>query len=230
MKNKFVRVFSLIGLVIATSSLCISCNPEDGVSGLNGENGINGINGENGIGFDDLTKYGSVTATLAGTRIDDVDFTQTSEFKFTGAAGDDIDGYNSVEVSGDDLEFEFYRFISSPEDTYNENAIYIYLYVTDAGLATESFEFQVGFEGHAIIGDDLKFFNYDEYWDYDDFGVSNAAITNYSFNDTTNELSFSYTLDVAGSENDTGNDLTISGEVNVIVLEEVQELAEPELP
>lgn len=53
-----------VGLLLATCSISMSCETEDGADGANGTDGTNGTDGEigeDGIGFDDLVKYGSIS-------------------------------------------------------------------------------------------------------------------------------------------------------------------------
>ncbi|TPN85958.1 hypothetical protein [Aquimarina algicola] len=51
--------------------------------------------------------------------------------------------------------------------------------------------------------------------------VVNFNVTDYTFDEATNALSFSFSMDVNGDYNQTGNDLSISGTVDVIVFERV---------
>ncbi|NHN24676.1 hypothetical protein FIA58_003220 [Flavobacterium jejuense] len=186
-----------------------SCSVDDGKDGLNG------------VGFDELTKFGSVKMTFSGTRPDDVIFTNTSDFKFTSVEGSDYNNSNSVQSNGDDLAFTVLRFLSSPDDVYQESTVSFRLNVTDAGLETQSLalnSFRI--ENFAVIGDDLKYFVLSD--SYNTTSTSaNFQILNYSFNDETNKLEFTFSFDVPASDNDSGNDMTVKGEVSVVVLEEI---------
>lgn len=51
--------------------------------------------------------------------------------------------------------------------------------------------------------------------------IYHLQITNYSFNDVTNELKFTFSVTVHGANNDSDNDMTLAGNVNVAVLEEI---------
>ncbi len=237
MKNKFVSIFSAVGLVLALGSVTTSCSVEDGVDGVNGINGTNGVdgingsdgadgadgvdgtdgaNGADGIGFDEFDDYGSILLNLQGTRPDDVAFNHEAELKFITTETDE----NNVEFNDPDIDFEFVRQLKSP-DSHQSNGVYIYLDVNDAGLATQDFDFEIYFSEYAIFSDDLKYIELDDDYDATDTGVSNFTITNYNFDDTTNNLTFSFAMDVDGANNETENDLSISGTVDVIVFEEV---------
>ncbi len=212
-----------MALILTAGLVLINCSGDDGTNGINGAPGAPGapgIDGIDGLGFDDLTKYGSITATLSGTRIDDVPFSQTTEFSFTPVAGEEISDYNSVYFDEDNISFSLRRFLSSPGATFQDNSIEFILEVNDAGLTSQSINFLVGLNKHSIIGEDLKYFSIDRgWWSYETPAVLAAEVTDYSFDDTTNELSFSYTMSINEGDNETMNELTISGEVNVIVLE-----------
>ncbi|WP_308993105.1 hypothetical protein QLS71_008750 [Mariniflexile litorale] len=222
MKKNYLKIISKTILITCLGVFLISCEGEDGINGengINGEQGIdgeNGINGENGVGFDELVKYGSITINVAGTRPDDVAFTQEHEFRFI----PNYSGSNDVSFEDSDIEFDVTRFINTP-DADSNNSIYAYLGVEDAGLETQSFYFEIEFNGFSIVSDDLKYFQLWGYYSSENSDVTNFSITNYSFNDTTNNLTYSFTMDI---EEDvaTGNDLTVSGTVNVIVLERLQ--------
>ena len=72
---------------------------------------------------------------------------------------------------------------------------------------------------YKIISDDLKYMTLHNYFSQEQTGVSNIEIWDYSFDDTTNNLKFSFSLDVAAANNPTLHDLSISGTVDTIVLE-----------
>jgi hypothetical protein len=245
MKNKFAKFFRVIGLVLAVSGLVASCSVEDGVDGINGVNGINGVDGADGpagadgtdgvdgtngtdgldgtdgvdgLGFDEFDDYGSIILNLEGTRPDDVAFSHEAELKFISPEV----GANVVEFEGSDVAFDFVRQAKSP-DSHETNGLFIYLEVNDAGLITENFDLEIYFSEYAILSDDLKYIELDDdEYSQGDTGVSNVTITDYSFDDTTNNLKFSFTMDILGDNNETENDLSISGTVDVLVFEEVE--------
>ncbi|WP_308993103.1 hypothetical protein QLS71_008760 [Mariniflexile litorale] len=220
MKKNYLKIISKTILIACLGLFLTSC--EDGADGINGENGINGEpgingeNGENGLGFDDLVNYGSVTVNVAGTRFDDVPFTQEREFRFLPS---DYGG-NDVYFDDSDIVFGVARFFNS-FDAGHSNSIYAQLEVQDAGLETQSFHFQISFAGFSVVSEDLKYFEFYDYYSSNNSDVSNFSITNYSFNDTTNRITYSFTMDIE-EDNTTGNPLTISGTVDAIVLENLE--------
>ncbi len=196
-------------------------NGINGVDGIDGTNGTDGTNGENGIGFDELTKYGSITLTLNGKRPDGIPFTDTATFKFAPAQAP----YNIFYVPSlgpASIFFDTYRFLGPPGDTYHAG-IRIKLKVNDPGAASQVFEeFALFIANYPVISDDLKYFEITNGFESDNVAVfSNLNITNYSFNEETNHLIFSFSFDVAAAGNSTGNDLTVSGEVDIILFEDL---------
>ncbi len=232
-----IKNYLKIALILSLGLILINCEGEDGAAGLAGTSGTDGINGTdgtsgtdgtdgangndgtNGDGFDELTKYGAVAATLTGTRPDDEAFTQTSNFKFTSSSGQFFKNNGEIQVNGDDIYFTIIRSID-PTTSFGPpiNQSTIYLTVNDAGLATQSFEVTMYINNLTIVSEDLKQFTLSS--EFEDDG---SGITNYSFDNTTNTLSFSYSFEDNGFENSTGELLNISGEVNVILLESIDQ-------
>ncbi len=228
MTKNYLKITAFCALGILFSN----CEGEDGANGLNGIAGVDGINGtngedgENGVGFDELTQFGSVTVTFEGTRPDNVPFNDTAEFKFTPVEGDQLTDFSGIIKEESVTHYSITRFLSSPDDDVQETLVGVGLDINNPGQEDETKELSFYIDDYAIISDDFKFVVLDEgNHESDDEGVSNVSITNYSFNEETHNLVFSFSFDVVGDDNDTGNDLKISGEVDVIVLEEV--FAEP---
>lgn len=223
MKNYFKII-----LVCFLAVSFYNCDGEDGTDGLTGEkgidgtNGIDGVNGENGAGFDELVKYGSIKLTLTGTRPDNVAFTDNSEFKFTPIEGSDLDNTNSVSKTDSSISFQLLRFLSAPDDVFQEATTGINFTVNNPGEDTQSIDFSMSITDYAIISNDNKYFVMNNSFNGNGFGVTNFNITNYNFNEETNNLTFSFSFNVNASNNSTGNDLTASGEVNVKVLERIR--------
>lgn len=223
MKNYFKII-----LVCFLAVSFYNCDGEDGADGLTGEKGIDGtngndgVNGENGAGFDELVKYGSIKLTLTGTRPDNVAFTDISEFKFTPVEAEDLDHTNSVFKTNSSTSFKLLRFLSAPDDVFQEATTGINFVVNNPGEDTQSIDFSLLITNYAIISNDNKYFVMNNYFNGNGSGVTNFNITNYNFNEETNELTFSFSFNVDGLNNSTGNDLTASGEVDVKVLERIQ--------
>ncbi len=149
---------------------------ENGADGVDGEDGVNGTDGGNGLGFDELTKYGSITMTLDGTRLDDVAFTDTAVFKFTPVNNYHTSSLVSTELS--ELEFTLLRFISAPDDVFQSSLLNLGLTVIDAGEETQAFEFDLGINQYAVISDDNKFFSVNQNFSEDGIGITNFVISN----------------------------------------------------
>ncbi|MEW7277643.1 hypothetical protein ABW636_03520 [Aquimarina sp. 2201CG1-2-11] len=217
-----------IALLCFLSITLFNCEGEDGANGINGINGIDGIsgengaNGENGVGFDELTQFGSIKVTFTGTRPDDVPFNDTAEFKFTPIEGDQLEDHSGIVIDEDEISYRVFRFLSTPDDSYQESTLGVKLDIINPGQEDESKELFFAVDDYAIISNDFKYVVLDEgEYNHDDDEISNFSITNYSFNEETNNLVFSFFFVVDGDSNDTGNELTISGDVNVTVLENV---------
>ncbi len=222
MRNFNLKTSCKIILICCLGIVLTNCEGEDGAIGPSGENGIdgtdgtngtNGDNGANGIGFDDLVKYGNITLTLEGTRPDnDEAFTDTSDFKFI-QSGDD----NWFYEEEDYIEFEFDRFLDVPSSSRQAPSVNLTLEISNLGEENQELELDTNINNYPVILDDLSYFNLYGNYSNGSTGVSNLDITNYTFDEATNNLIFSFSFDVAGANNATGKDLKISGEVNVIV-------------
>ena len=225
-----------IALLCLLSITLFNCEGEDGANGINGIDGIDGINGENGVngengtGFDELTQFGSIAVTFSGTRPDDVAFTDTAEFRFTPFEGDELEHHSGIVKDEDEISYRVFRFLSAPDDSYQETTLGVKLDIINPGQEDENKEFFFAIDDYAIISDDFKYVVLDEgeYFNDDD-EISDFSITNYSFNEETHNLVFSFSFVVDGDSNDTGNELTISGDVDVTVLENIS-LPEDETP
>ncbi len=229
MKNIYIKT-----ILVCCLTLFLACEGgEDGANGLDGIDGIDGTDGMDGSdGIDgetdeiyaELSKYGSINLTIEGTRIDDVPFTTTTEFKFTptmitNSWDGDVSDSNLVFFNEDETVFSLGRFLSTPGEDVPYSALYFI--VSDPGEETESYDFELEVGNYAVITDDLQYFVLDESFEDGD-NIENFEITNYSFDETTNNLVLSFTFEVLGENNDTGNDMTVSGEVDVIVVEEYE--------
>ncbi|MEX0315510.1 MAG: hypothetical protein AB3N18_15135 [Allomuricauda sp.] len=219
----------------------VSCSGEDGadgadgadgdpgapgLNGTNGTDGTDGTDGENGVGFDELTKYGHLTMVLEGTRPDGVEFRDSTAFKFTPMDGGGLPYVNGLTVTEGEItnhRFDIQRFLSSPDDFYQENYLaFNNLSIVDLGGDNEEIvDVALNIESYAVIGEDNKYFVIDDYFFPDSEGVSDFEITDIAFDAETNHLTFSYTLNVNADNNDSGNDLSISGTADVYVLEEI---------
>ncbi|TSE04639.1 MULTISPECIES: hypothetical protein [Aquimarina] len=228
MKNFFLRTI----VICALGLLSANCEDGDigpagqdgivGIDGVDGTDGINGTNGQNGVGFDELTKFGSITLTLEGTRPDNIPFTKTDEFKFTSV--EDIDRDNNVEIGENTLDFKIERNLSVPDSDFVGSRIKIFLEFTDPGEVDEIIEFELSVDDYTMIFDDLTYFGFNGDFNNNRTEITNFSVTNFNFINETNTVTFSFSFDVDAANNDTGNDLAISGEVNVIVVEDIDDI------
>ncbi|WP_282087306.1 hypothetical protein [Aquimarina algiphila] len=228
MKNFFLRTI----VICALGLLSANCEDGDigpagqdgivGIDGVDGTDGISGTNGQNGVGFDELTKFGSITLTLEGTRPDNIPFTKTDEFKFTSV--EDIDRDNNVEIGENTLDFKIERNLSVPDSDFVGSRIKIFLEFTDPGEVDEIIEFELSVDDYTMIFDDLTYFGFNGDFNNNRTEITNFSVTNFSFINETNTVTFSFSFDVDAANNDTGNDLAISGEVNVIVVEDIDDI------
>lgn len=200
---------------------------QDGADGEDGEPGQDGANGLNGVGLEGLAKYGFLTLELSGTRPDNVAFEDSSIFRYSPIDPDDFDEYNIVIITqnGNDTEyfFNFRRFLSSPEGTYTINYIDWELRVTNLGEQTESIQSVVFDYKYGVVGDDYKYFMLDETYESGGVGVSEMTFTDLTYDpNASNHLTFSYAFSVAAANNGSGNELSVSGTVDINLLELIQ--------
>ncbi len=201
----------------------------DGQQGPPGQDGQDGQDGQNGaVGLEEMIKYGAVTLDLSGTRPDGVVFEDSATFRFTPIDADDFDSYNIVSSTqmGDDIEynFAFRRFYSSPDGTYNINFIQWELVVINPGQETQNVQSAtVTINNYGVIGDDNKYFMVDNVFASGGAGVSEMVFTDMVFDPNAgNHLTFSYAFTVDAANNDSGNELSVSGTVDINLLELIQ--------
>lgn len=245
MKNKFLQLLGAASLVLLISGSVASCSVEDGIDGINGIDGVdgrNGIDGQDGadgldgadgqdgadaIGLEEFANYGSIALRVEGFRPDSVAFDYQADLEFISPELDT----NDFEDDDPDHEFYFLRLIDAP-NVYQVNGAAISLDVTDVGLRSQGFNFEIEFSDFAIFADDLTYIELDDSY-YGAQNVNNRVannyglassftISDYSFDDTTNNLKFSFAMTVDANNNETGNELRIEGTVDVIVFESIR--------
>lgn len=191
----------------------------DGTNGIDGTNGDNGQNGSNGVGYDELAKYGQISVNMEGTRPDGEAFQEAAIFRYTAVEGSTIASLNSVSVSDNITSFKTRRFLSPPEDALQTAFFELDLEIQDLGEATQQFGFlHIYLLSYTVIGQDHKFF----YLDGEDFVlIEDNIIQNFAFDDTTNRLTYDFSVTLPTGQNSSGNDITFSGTVDVTVLEEL---------
>ncbi|UII76933.1 hypothetical protein LV716_03860 [Flagellimonas sp. HMM57] len=227
---KLIRLFSLA--ILALSLGMGSCSGEDGTNGTDGKDGTDGTDGavgkdgKDGVGFDELTKYGNVTLTLTGTRPDDIAFEDSADFKFTAVEGEEFSEHNSVEITedGEDLRYQFniIRFISAPDDVYQETIVRFSINATNLGEENEDIvSASLSIFDYPVVGNDNKYFVIDDTYEQDGTGIQEFEFSDLNFDSETNNLSFSYNIVVDGDFNDSNNSLEISGSSSLTLLEAI---------
>lgn len=246
---KLIRLFGiamlLLGMGMTSCSIEDGKDGIDGIDGVDGQDGLNGIpgqdgadgqdgapgqdgaDGKDGAGLEELAKYGFITLELSGTRPDNLPFEDSAIYQFSPIDPDDFDEYNIVIITqnGDDTQyfFNFRRFLSSPENTYTINYIDWELTVNNLGQETESVQDVVFTYKHGVIGDDYKYFMLNDEYVSGGAGVSEMVFTDMVFDPNAgNHLTFSYAFTVDAVNNDSGHELSVSGTVDINLLELIQ--------
>ncbi len=229
-KHTYNSIFKI--LIICFLGLCLAnCEGEDGAIGPNGENGAdgkdgsngeNGVNGDNAIGYDDAVKYGSIQFTVSGENPNGEAFTDENTYKFTANNAD----YNNFTLYEDSYWFYTSRFLNIPT-TEEESHVRFALNVTNIGQENQSINrFSFGINQYYVTTEDLSIFSVStvnfpplsfEVGPANEFGITDLSVTNFSFDNETNNLKFSFSYNVGASTNSTAKELSISGEVDLII-------------
>jgi hypothetical protein len=194
------KAFTLFLSLCLTVAL-VSC-ADDGDVGPQGEKGDAGAKGDTGAegaaGSDAQQKAGSFEGTITGMRSDDE--TPISEtFKFE---------YGDYGVYSGEVD-ELYLSSSS---TLTDNSPYINLnaIIQDKGLPTESivpYYFYIHYTKEVSA---TTIFQFNGQFYYDNY-PSTVTITNYVHNQTTGVVTFDFKYEGEGSDNSSGNQVTITG-------------------
>ncbi|MEM7484145.1 MAG: hypothetical protein AAF348_02955 [Bacteroidota bacterium] len=233
-----MKLYRLLSITLLTLSIClVSCSGEDGTDGTNGNDGINGANGANGEngangkdgtdggGFDELTKYGNVTMNLKGTRPDGVGLEDSADFKFTPVdIKNEQDSYNTLEITDNNYVFEIWRFLSAPDDIYQDAYLRFYIEINDLGGPEEEiFQISLFINNYAVIGSDNKYFIMDDAHTFTEIQEQEPEFSDFAFDPDTYNFTFSYDFMVDEENNSSSNKIQISGEANVFVKEEIED-------
>jgi hypothetical protein len=219
--------FGLIFTIATSGLLFTACQGEDGDPGAvgpQGDKGDKGDTGEEGVGFDEATQYGNITVQFKGTRIDNKAFDQTVNFKFSPIGPDAANAsgvwdYNNEDGSG--TEFNLSRY-NSAIVSYSEGSSNSYFQLNYIKLDEGDSYVRLG-TNVAIVSDDMKFFSLYRYLYASSFSAE-ETVTEYDFNSATGTLKFKFkaVIPANGDYNNTGHELEISADVNVIVLQSIQ--------
>ncbi|MBL3657001.1 hypothetical protein [Fulvivirga sediminis] len=210
------RISYLLFALLITFSLTNCADDGDpGPAGADGTDGVDGVDGKDGVGFDEIAKYGGFMTYLDGIRPDDIAFKDTSNFKFVPI--EYLSDRNIVTISGTRYSFNLQRFISAPDDVYQQ--AYSDLSLTVESGATPTFSnFSISISKD-IVTPDFKVFDMSNTFSSSNY--TDLVIDNYSYTPSTGSLKFTFSFNVAGTSNATDNDLSVSGEVDAIVLQQM---------
>ena len=221
--------FIFISLLTLCMGSCSVEDGEDGLAGLDGTDGINGTDGNDGIdgidglGFDELTQFGDIAVTIEGIRPDDQSFTQNATFSFMPINGSIIPDVSSVEQVEEDGETSLHFFVartfSAPNEDLSFAGAITELIVTNPGEENQSFEFRYITE-LPIIAEDLTFFNLSNFENNENI-LEDVEITDFSFDEETNRVQYSFSLTIPAGENTSTHDVFINGVVDVTVLNQI---------
>ncbi|RIV42957.1 hypothetical protein [Flagellimonas pelagia] len=195
-------------------------NGTDGKNGVDGTNGEDGQNGSNGVGYDELAKYGQITVDMEGVRPDGEAYQDSAIYRYTAVEASTIPKFNSVSVSDNITSFKIRRFLSTPDEPLQTSFFQLDMEIQDLGGASQQFGFLHLYTlGYTVIGQDHKFF----YLDGEDFVlIDDSIIQDFDFDDTSNHLTYNFSVTLPAGQNSSGNEVTFSGTVDVTVLEEVE--------
>jgi hypothetical protein len=216
-------------LVACLGAMVFSCTPEDGKDGITGPagaNGTNGTNGSNGVGFEEMLKYGAITVTTSGMTPSKIAFEQTNIFKFA-----NVNASGSKVLKGANyLRFYLSRSLDVQTDRGGASGFNLELNIENIGDANERKDFRNYFSGLQIKTANSSFYTlygqftnkYESYDPNDNYNnqIKDLKTEGYSYDAATGKLKFSFSYTVAADKNNTGNILTVKGQVDVIVLEE----------
>ena len=127
---------------------------------------------------------------------DGMTFTDTGEFKLLSTEASDIDTFNSFIPGTDRWDFNVLRFISAPDDVFQESTVRLNLDVLNPGESNEDMIFDLQISDYTIVTEDNKFFGIDYTYDKNSV-VSPVQISDFNFNEATNRLTLSFSFTVS---------------------------------
>lgn len=159
-------------------------------------------------GLNEAAKYGKITVTLEGERPDGEAFKETKVFRYL---PEESVGYSSVEHDGD-AYFYVQRQHGAVTNSDNDNYAAFYFQSDSEGETPVNGQF---FLNTSVIDDVDNVFFYLN----DDFEINVDDITSFSYIEDTGKFKLKFSTELDEESNDTGNDLNVTVDVDVIVFE-----------
>ncbi len=115
------------------------------------------------------------------------------------------------------------RFLSSPDQDVNQSLFRIYLNMENLGTENETHVPTTNvIIRYTVVGNDNKYFTLNHTFQFGQPGISDLELTDLVWNDETNNLTFSFSFTVDAEYNNSDHELTVSGDVDVFLLEPIQ--------
>ena len=207
------NVFFLVAVLMAFTA-CEGDQGEPGPAGEKGDQGEQGPKGDPGDNTGGLTQNGFIKGTITGTQSDgttpiNVNFEFTyQEDSFEGRRRVEDEVY-SIEIvrnalpivdNGDFFFFDFnYDFQNNTLVRLNDIGVSVFSELPNNQLLEFDFDYGTSSSGPQI----------------------EMTVTNMEFNVDTGLMTFNYSISIPGSFNDSGNDATIAGSVEVNLFSEI---------
>lgn len=193
--NRFMR--SAVSLIVALIAFSFSsCDDGSDVIGLN-----------------DATKFGYIKLTFDGTRPDGEAFKVTKNYKFmTGSGPASSSTVEIIEDGSTFYDFHVTRLFDPFDQTPNAATVNVDTRQDDGEFVIESATVTAR---NALVFKDKTAFNLNI-----SFGeIAPEDITSFSYNEETGKLVVKFTTVVEADWNNSGSDITVTGEVRVTVYE-----------
>ncbi|MBT1704667.1 collagen-like triple helix repeat-containing protein [Chryseosolibacter indicus] len=210
---------SILFISMATIfSACEGDQGEPGPAGAQGEQGTKGDKGDAGEGFEDATSLGNIKVTVEGIDPKGNTFSKQLDFKYSLP---DLD-LSSVYFDGEtEKGFNVARFSHPIVANYESDpdVLYYNLYEWEV---EGSKEYDQYVSINTTISNNLKYFYFEAsfgewYLEGEDFDI-----TSYTYNPETGVFTFTVNVTIPAEYNNSGSEVTLKLEGNVIVYEYVQ--------
>lgn len=196
---------------------------EQGDTGAQGPAGPQGPEGPSGPGYETAVKNGFIVQELAGTLPGGEVFTDSAMFAYSPEqiGTDWMVSSEMIDLGEGNYIFGIKRFYGSVDDVYNDVFVSMIFSINGFGTANEEVVIENTEFHYYHVTDDNRFleFNYDT---ADGTELQDVNITNLEFDPAAKAVSFDYEYTMPGFLNSTGNDLEVSGVVDVLTYERIQ--------